>query len=45
MSRFLLQRSVDRISAYANDLEELADEMERSARCLTRKNHRCPVIA
>ena len=45
MSRFLSQRSdVDRISAYANELEE-ADEMERSARCLTRKNHRCPVIA
>ena len=30
MSRFLSQRSdVDRISAYAKGLEELADEMER----------------
>ena len=32
MSGFLSQRSdVDRISAYANELEELADEMERTA--------------
>jgi hypothetical protein len=32
MSRFLSQRSdVDRISAYAHELEELADEMERRA--------------
>lgn len=32
MSRFLSQRSdVDRISDYANELEELADEMERTA--------------
>jgi hypothetical protein len=32
MSRFLSQRSdVDRISAYANELEELAEEMERLA--------------
>jgi hypothetical protein len=32
MSRFLSQRSdVDRISAYANELDELAEEMERLA--------------
>ena len=32
MSRFLSQRSdVDRISAYANELDELAEEMERRA--------------
>lgn len=32
MSRFLSQRSdVDRISAYAAELEELANEMERLA--------------
>jgi hypothetical protein len=32
MSRFLSQRSdVDRISAYANELDERADEMERLA--------------
>ena len=32
MSRFLSQRSdVDRIAAYADELEELADEMDRLA--------------
>lgn len=32
MSRFLSQRpDVDRISAYARELEDLADEMERLA--------------
>ena len=32
MSRFLSQRSdVDRISAYAQELDELADEMEQLA--------------
>jgi hypothetical protein len=32
MTRFLSQRSdVDRISAYATELEELANEMERLA--------------
>ena len=40
MSRFLSQRSdVDCVSAYANELDELADEMERLAENRDSRRH------